>query len=70
MASVRSALRRRAAVALAKTRAAALRGCWRADGAGVLMLGVDNLPAEFPLDASRHFSRVSGTTERPRRERP
>ena len=28
----------------------------RVEGDGVLMLGVDNLPAEFPRDASSHFS--------------
>ena len=28
----------------------------RVEGDGVLMLGVDNLPAEFPRDASTHFS--------------
>ena len=28
----------------------------RVEGDGVLMLGVDNLPAEFPRDASIHFS--------------
>lgn len=27
------------------------------DGDGVLMMGVDNLPAEFPREASSHFSR-------------
>ena len=28
----------------------------RVEGEGVLVLGVDNLPAEFPRDASIHFS--------------
>jgi len=29
---------------------------WRAETPGVIMLGVDNLPAEFPREASEHFS--------------